>query len=138
MGYKGGLMIQKQRKSSLIDLRTFLYPLTGTVWLCIFISTLIIAVIKLGATRKVIPTSILEITWESFAANFGGSFEREGNPRFAYKILTFISLMCGNIIWMAYQASLTVDLSSPTTKLPFNNLETFAGTNWNIYTTSKK
>ena len=131
-------MIQKQRKSSLIDLRTFVYPLTGTVWIGIFISTLIVTCIKFGATRKAIPTSIIEMTWESFAAHFGGSFQREGNTRFAYKILTFISLLCGNIIWMAYQASLTVDLSSPTTKLSFHNLQTFADTNWNIYTTSKK
>lgn len=130
-------MIQKQRKSDLIDLRTFYYPLKLTVWAGILGSVSIIIVARLIAGNGTNSTTLLDVAWESFAAFFGGWFQSDLNERNSYKILTFITLFCGNIIWMGYQASLTVDLSSPTTKIPFNNLETFAETTWKIYTTSK-
>ena len=133
----GGLIIQKQRKYDLIDLRTFNYPLKMTVWAGILGSVSIIVVARIIARNSIDSTTFLDVAWESFAPYFGGWFQRELNERNSYKILTFVTLFCGNIIWMSYQASLTVDLSSPTTKIPFSNLETFSETNWNIYTTSK-
>ena len=93
----------------------------------------IIVITKLLARKGTIP----DVIWPSITSYFGGYFEKNMNERNSYKIITFITLFCGNFVWMCYQASLTVDLSSPTTKLPFNNLETFAQTNWKIYTTSK-
>lgn len=122
--------------SDLLDLRTFFYPLNVTVWSCILASTLMIVIGRLlvNGNEK---DSILEVIWESFATYFGGNFDRGTSGRKAYSIIMFVALFCGNIVWMGYQASLTVDLSSPTIKLPFLDMQTFLGSGWKLYTFKK-
>lgn len=126
---------RQQTKSELLDLRTFYYPLNEMVWACMLATSAMIVLVKILCHGFRI--NLLEIIWETVAANFGGHFTHQDNFKKAYKIVTFVTLFSGNFIWMAYQASLTVDLSSPSTKLPFNNLETFLDSGWNLHTLKK-
>ena len=131
-------MIKKQKHSDLdeLDFRTFLYPLTENVWTCMFFTSSLIVITKLILDNS--RTNVLETFWSSLASNFGGDFDHHNNSRNAYKVTTFVALFFGNFIWMGYQASLTVDLSSPSNKLPFNNLETFLGSSWSLHTLRKE
>ena len=132
----GGLVIRRQRKTRSFDLKTFHYPLKSAVWICLFATSIMVAITKLiMSNRKV---NVFGLLWTSFATNFGGHFDTNETYRNSYKVLLFTTLFCGNIIWMGYQASLTVDLSVPINKLPFDSLETFLQTDWNIYTASKR
>ena len=128
-------MIKKKKTSEQLDCRTFYYPLTNIVWSCIIASTVLTVLSKLLSTKYEI--NLLDIIWTSFATNFGGHFENQNENTNALKVITFVTLFCGNIIWMGYQASLTVDLSAPSNKLPFKDIETFYDLNWNLYTIRK-
>ena len=128
-------MIQKKPNVEQLDLRTFYHPLTGTVWACVISVSIIVAIAKLLSDKH--GRNGLKIAWASFATNFGGNFDHGGSNEITYKLVTFVALFCGNIIWMGYQASFTVELSTPIEKLPFNNLETFLHSGWNMYTFMK-
>ena len=91
--------------------------------------------IKLLILKK--KTNVFGIYWETFVANFGGSSD-SSDMRDSYKILTFITLFFGNVVWMGYQASLTVDLTTPIAKLPFRDIEGLIESNWKLLTHSKR
>lgn len=129
------LLIKKQQKTELMDLRTFYYPLTDIVWICMISSCLMVVIAKLILVRT--ETNLIEVFWSSFAPYFGGYFDDEENGRMSHKVAIFVALFSGNIIWMGYQASLTVDLSSPTNKMPFNDLKTFLDSGWSLHTYKK-
>ena len=105
------------------------------VWACVISVSTTVAVAKLLSDKH--GRSGLDIAWASFATNFGGNFSQGESNEFTYKLVTFVALFCGNIIWMGYQASFTVKLSTPIEKLPFNSFETFLHSGWNIYTFKK-
>ena len=75
--------------------------------------------------------------WASSAVFFGGDFDANGSQRKTHKFMIFLTLFGGNIIWMGYQASLTVELSAPSNKLPFTDLDSFLKTDWKMYTVRK-
>ena len=111
-------------------------PFTNLVWLCLLTTTVMITLLKfLVLNRKV---DSIGIFWESFAVNFGGSFDDSQTKKKSYKMMLFLTLLNGNVIWMCYQASLTVDLSISEPKLPFNNLEGLLNSDWNLFTVDKK
>ena len=76
--------------------------------------------------------NLIGILWETFVTNFGGCFDEYQTGKNSYKILIFLSLFGGNLIWMAYQASLTVDLSISEPKLPFSDLEGLLTSDWKL------
>ena len=61
--------------------------------------------------------------WVSIKANFGGEPEL-AHENAVFKIILFSCSLVGVIIWGAYQASLTSELSVIKLKLPFIDLET--------------
>ena len=93
------LIIQKQQNVEQLDLRTFYYPLSGMVWACVISVSIMVAVAKLLSDKY--ERSGLDIAWASFATNFGGAFDQGEFNEFTYKLVAFIALFCGNIIWMA-------------------------------------
>ena len=67
--------------------------------------------------------SFLNLQNSTFKANVGGKPNKiEENT--IYQILLFTCLLVGSVIWMAYRASLTSELSVRKMMFPFNNLET--------------
>ena len=129
----GYLFIPKQEQITHPDLKTFHYPLSSMVWCCMLFTTLVTVLANLLVFHGRI--NILELTWSSFASYFGGNFPIIESTYKAYKMILFTTLFFGNVVWMGYQASLTVDLSMPTNKLPFNDLESFSKSDWFLYTT---
>ena len=61
--------------------------------------------------------------WVSIKANFGGEPEL-AHENAVFKIILFSCSLVGVIVWGAYQASLTSELSIIKAKLPFIDLET--------------
>ena len=130
------LFIPKQPKSESIDLTTLTQPFTNMVWTCVLATSIMIVLVKLLVWNK--NANIIAMIWTIFVSNFGGSFDDHQAKRKSYHLVVFLTLLCGNFIWMGYQASLTVDLSVSEPKLPFNDLERLLHTNWKIFTINKK
>ena len=82
--------------------------------------------------------NLIGILWETIATNFGGNLNEYQTRKTSYKMLLFLSPFGGNLIWMVYQASLTVDLSVSEPKLPFSDLEGLLTSDWKLYTINKK
>ena len=134
--YTGGLVIHKQEKSESIDFRTFHHPLTLLVWICVIAIVLLTIILKFLASLG--KSNILTLIWPSLTIFLGVDFDTNQTRKEAYKIIVFVTLFCGNFIWMQYQASLTVDLSAPVKELPFSDLESFLSSSWHLKTISKK
>ena len=81
--------------------------------------------------------NLIGILWQTLVTNFGGSFNEHQTEKNSYKLIMFLSLFGGNLVWMGYQASLTVDLSVSEPKLPFNDLEGLLRSDWKLFTLKK-
>ena len=67
--------------------------------------------------------------WIAVKANAGGKPSKiEKNT--TYQIVLFHCLLVGSVIWMAYRASFTSELSVRKLKLPFNDLESLSKSNY--------
>ena len=109
-----------------------MYPLSNIVWVCILATMTMTVLAKLLTMKD--KSDIFGTVWASGAVFFGGDFNTNESQRKAFKILTLLTLFGGNIIWMGYQASLTVELSAPISKLPFTDLDSLSNTDWKLYT----
>ena len=67
--------------------------------------------------------------WIAFKANFGGA---PGSiiTRNSYRIIIFVCLLVGSIVWMAYQGSLTSKLAVIQQTYPFKNLQGLSESNY--------
>ena len=75
----------------------------------------------------------IELIWTSFIANFGGKPSATSiDSKKSYKVTVTTSLLSGLIIWIAYRSFLTSELSVVREKLPFEDLEGLANTNWKL------
>ena len=124
-----------KQNSEPIDYQTFTYPLRTIVWICVIATIITTVLAKLLAIGS--KTSMFDMIWISSAVFFGGDFNNYESGRSTYKVLLFVSLFGGNIIWMAYQASLTVELSVQTNDLPFRDLEGLLQSDWKLFTVRK-
>ncbi len=68
----------------------------------------------------------------AFAANVGGKPKEDKIKKisFSTKLVIFICLLTGTIIWMGYRASITSELATTKIKYPFDSLETLLGTSF--------
>ena len=126
--YSGGLVIHKQEKTESLDFRTFHHPLTFLVWISVITIAFLTVILKLLASHG--KSNVLALIWPSLTIFLGANLDTNQSRKEAYKIIVFVTLFCGNFVWMQYQASLTVDLSAPIKELPFNDLETFLSSSW--------
>jgi hypothetical protein len=67
--------------------------------------------------------------WVAFKANAGGKPSTIKKIA-SYKIVLFDCLLVGSVVWMAYRASFTSELSIVKLKLPFNDLESLLRTDF--------
>ena len=124
---KGGLFI-KPIGTEEVSWKTFLNPLTNTLWVTLLIIAAVIACLLTGietmfTSKKSSCFSICTSNlWVAFKANFGGkpSFVHKS---FTLQIILFTCLLVGSIIWMAYRGSLTSELSVRRVSKPFDSLE---------------
>ena len=127
--FKVGLLI-KPIETEEVSWRTFLNPLSDELWIAILIIAVVISCLLTGIELmfnsnylSCLPTCTSNL-WVAFKANFGGK------PSFALadksvtlQIILFTCLLVGSVIWMAYRASLTSELSVRRVSKPFDSLE---------------
>ena len=124
---KGGLFI-KPIGTEEVSWKTFLNPLSNTLWVTLLIIAVVISCLLTGieimfTSKNLSCFSIFTSNlWIAFKANFGGkpSFVHKS---FTLQIILFTCLLVGSVIWMAYRASLTSELSVRRVSKPFDSLE---------------
>ena len=121
-------MFIKPIETEEVSWRTFLNTLSDELWITILIIALVISCLITGVElmfnsnySSCFPICTTNL-WVAFKANFGGK------PSFAHKsftiqIILFTCLLVGSVIWMAYRASLTSELSVTRVSKPFDSLE---------------
>ena len=76
-------------------------------------------------------SNVFGFLWYSSTVYFGG--EPSGtaiDSKRPYKLIVFISLLGGIIIWISYRSFLTAVLSVNIKKYPFNDMYTLSKTDW--------
>jgi uncharacterized membrane protein len=73
--------------------------------------------------------SFLTNLWIAIKANTGGK-PSKFQKNTIHQIVLFDCLLVGSVIWMAYRASFTSELSVTKLKLPFNDLESLSETDY--------
>ena len=75
--------------------------------------------------------SMLMVFLASLLSNFGSShFNSKIDKVNSYKLVIFIALLSGIVIWGYYQASLTSGLAIELKRYPFSDLHSFSQTNY--------
>ena len=75
------------------------------------------------------PMNFLTNLWVALKANAGGKPSKLQKTT-VHRIVLFDCLLVGSVIWMAYRASLTSELSVAKLKLPFNDLGSLSKTDY--------
>ena len=98
--------------------------------------TLLIAILKSSIMLRVSSVTFsntIELIWSSFIVNFGGKPSATSiDNKKSYKVIVTTSLLMGLVIWIAYRSFLTSELSVVREKLPFEDFEDLAKTNWKL------
>ena len=74
---------------------------------------------------------IFENFWTSLIANFGGKPKPSKiDQRLTYKLVIFITLLGGSLVFMFYKSYLSAVLTISLKKFPFNDMEGLSKTSW--------
>ena len=119
----------KTSEDEVISWSTYLNPFSNEMWLVLIVvavvNSFVFTVINkvfCSNEQGVIALHFLKNLWVAVKANFGGK-PNKLQKNTSYQILLFDCLLVGSVIWMAYRASFTSELSIRKLKLPFNDLE---------------
>ena len=124
--------------SEIVDFDTYIAPFTHLLWIILtflIVSFVIIKIffLKIHVGNIKIFGGGLEFDhfWTSFTGFFGGKpFPTPIDSISSYKIAIVSKLLCGTVVWIAYRAGLTAELSVNHPKFPFTDMESFSKTNW--------
>ena len=120
-----GIAIPNSAISESFDFPLFFKPLSIYLWIVIAITIVLISIFKSMADRN----RNLYV-WSSFMTMFGGAPNEDNLEKGSMKIVVFVSLITGVVIWNSYNASFTSELASIKEKYPFEDLESLAMSNW--------
>ena len=125
------------------DFSTFINPMSYEMWGMVIVAFIVIGITHyftcfIHESDKMKIIEVLEYFILSMTANLGHylSFIK-GTKSLSYKITLFISLLSGNILWMAYQGSLTSELANKKLQLPFVDLKSLSESDWSLVTDFK-
>ena len=115
-----------------ISWTAFMEPFSNNLWFMLLLMAVVISCIITWIERFFIEPSdkklwiftFLTNLWITMKANAGGK-PSSIHKSTTYRIIMFECLLAGVIIWMAYRASFTSELSVIKLKLPFHDLVTF-------------
>jgi hypothetical protein len=114
----------------------YLNPFANEMWLVLFLVSLVISffltlIEKLFCSKDqgFTPMIFLKNLWVAIKANAGGKPSKL-QKNTIHQIVLFDCLLVGSVIWMAYRASFTSELSVTKLKLPFNDLESLSETDY--------
>ena len=136
----GGLFMVTNRDeentfNEVFDFTTFSNQFTIRLWTAIISFTILISICKSMIMISFQKPKYFDMTaflWNSFIANLGGkpNIFPSLDSRKSYKIIVFISLLCGTMTWISYRARMNAVLSIRSKPLPFTDLDSMAETDW--------
>ena len=107
----------------------FFDPFPGNIWLSVILVAMVISLLLTFmeiffnlTNNKSWFFTYLRNLMISMKANAGGK-PSSVKKNTSHRIVLFVCLFIGTIVWMAYRASFTSELSVTKLKLPFNDLE---------------
>ena len=131
-----GIFVKRNSLGEGFDLTVFWRPFEKWTWTILIFSSLLISICIVFAWKifnrktNIVPYA-MKVFVMSLQSNLGtGSFEIITNQFDSIKIIFFTALMCGNIIWLAYNGSLLSELIAPKVVKPFHDLETLSKTTY--------
>ena len=131
-----GIFINKDSMKESLDFQVFQKPLDKWTWTAMIFSSLIIS-ISIVITSKFLNQGNLKchnfmgIFAKSLKANLGSAgFVPNINQFHSLQMVIFVSLITGNIIWIAYNGALLSKLIEPSFDKPFHDLESLAESNY--------
>ena len=75
--------------------------------------------------------NIFGFLWYSSTVYFGGKPSGTAiDSKKTYKLIVFVSLLGGIIIWISYQSCLTAKLAVDIKRYPFKDMYSLSKTNW--------
>ena len=83
----------------------------------------------MNANQDLCINHYLKNLWVALKANAGGK-PNSMKKNTSYRIVLFDCLLVGSVVWMAYRASFTSELSVVKLNLPFNDLESLLNTDF--------
>ena len=130
------VFISRSSSSEELSWTTFSLPFSKMLWIALIINALLLLIfmkvfqwlIHRDKTKKltVLIADAVSNYWMILCSYLGRkptSFPTDRRGSSFFQVVTFVVLFCGNVIFMAYRASLTSELSSVRPKLPFTSLE---------------
>ena len=134
MPYYMGFYVPAIQEGTGLDHSTFFEAFTPQLWLVIIIMTLIITMIKLILLKYYKSFRIKEtigLIWYTFIAIFGGKPQPSKiDSKKTYKLVVFISLLAGLVVWIAYRSYFTSIFSVPLKAYPFQNSRELFKSGW--------
>ena len=114
----------------------YINPFSNDMWLVLFLVSLAVSFFLTLIERffcskdqGFLPVDYLTNLWVAIKANAGGKPSKL-QKNTVHRIVMFDCLLVGSVIWMAYRASFTSELSVKKLKLPFNDLESLSKTGY--------
>ena len=131
-----GIYIDKDSIQDSFDFAVFYKPFDKWTWTTLISSSLIVT-ISIVLTSKVLNEAnlnflnFMDVFAKSLQANLGNaSFTPIANKFHSLHMVVFVTLMMGNIIWIAYNGALLSKLVQPRFDKPFYDLESLAESNY--------
>ena len=89
--------------------------------------------------QLIVSLNCIQDFWNYFSSFFGIDHIDDNNKSDynGFKIISFICLIMGSIVWISYGAFLTSALAVPLQKLPFNDLETLILSDFKLNTLTR-
>ena len=119
--------------TEVIDFDTFIAPFNYPLWFMLISATIFFAMMKI-LLFKIHGNKNFQgfnIIWRTFIGFFGGKPSRCSIDSISsYKTVILSTLLCGTVIWIAYRAGLTTELSVRVKTYPFTDMKSFSKTDW--------
>ena len=119
-----------------INWTVFLDPFSRNLWSLVLLVAIVISCILTFievffdlTNEKFWFVAYLRNLWISMKANAGGK-PSSIKKKESYRIVLFVCLFIGAIVWIAFRASFTSELAVTKLKLPFNDLESLYQSNF--------
>ena len=135
--HSNGIFVNKDSMKESLDFEVFQKPFDKWTW-TILISSSLTVTISIVFTFNVLNQgnlkclNFMDIFAKSLKANLGSaSFTRPITNKFhSLRMIIFVALIAGNIIWIGYNGALLSKLIEPRFDKPFHDLESLAESNY--------
>ena len=119
-----GIVIPNSAITESLDFFLFFKPLQIHLWMMIAVFIVLFTILKYLTDRNGFHL------WSSFMVMFGGAPNEDTSGFRSKKVVVFISMLAGMIVWTSYNASFTSELASVERVYPFTDLDTLSMSNW--------